>query len=291
MNTRGLTRHPLSILLIAACAAFPLLLSACQTDTTPTSLPTVEPTAIVLPTQPSTNTPEVLPTQPPAEATQPPASTTGDITLDLSGVAQDQSVETVEAVPASAGGPWWEVLPQYRRVTLQGYPVTGHSMEPQIFIYPAGDLASDNETAGKIAADLQALLETQQAGEDLPFLPLNSDVQAMHAQVQYLDFKNGSGVRYLTQFNQGLVRINNVQLIYTFQGLTSDGQFYVAAVLPVTHPDLPAAAQVFAQSEAELSEYPAYLADTAAWLDQQPSGSFTADLAKLDALIQSIEVK
>jgi hypothetical protein len=30
---------------------------------------------------------------------------------------------------------------------------------------------------------------------------------------------------------------------------------------------------------------------TAAWLEQQPANSFTPDLMKLDALIQSIEVK
>jgi hypothetical protein len=33
------------------------------------------------------------------------------------------------------------------------------------------------------------------------------------------------------------------------------------------------------------------MAETSAWLDQQPSGSFTPDLALLDAMIQSIEVK
>ena len=62
----------------------------------------------------------------------------------------------------------------------------------------------------------------------------------MHVQVQYLDFKSGTGVRFLTQFNNGMAPVNNHDLIYTFQGLTSDGKYYIAAVLPVTHPDLPA---------------------------------------------------
>ena len=46
----------------------------------------------------------------------------------------------------------------------------------------------------------------------------------MHSQVQYLDFKNGTGVRYLTQFDQGILPINNYELVYTYQGLTSDGK-------------------------------------------------------------------
>ena len=59
----------------------------------------------------------------------------------------------------------------------------------------------------------------------------------------------------------------------------------------MTHPDLPAAQQGFAKTEEDLKGYPDYLSRTAAWLDQQPSASFTPDLAKLDALVQSIEVK
>jgi hypothetical protein len=98
-------------------------------------------------------------------------------------------------------------------------------------------------------------------------------------------------VRFLTQFDQGPLPINNAELIYTFQGLTDDGKTYIAAVLPVTHPGLLASQQFSAQQAAELNDFSAYLAKTVTWLDQQPSGSFTPDLAKLDDLIQSIEVK
>jgi hypothetical protein len=59
----------------------------------------------------------------------------------------------------------------------------------------------------------------------------------------------------------------------------------------VTHPDLPATAEVLAQTEAEMAGYTGYLANTAAMLDAQPGSSFTLDLAKLDAMVQSIEVK
>jgi hypothetical protein len=256
-----------------------LLLSACQpaapaTSPQPTNPPLAQATQTVAQ---------------PAQPTQPDSGAPGDITLDYSAVAQDLTVETVPAVPAGEGVIPTEVMPEYTRLTLQGYPVANHQSKPQIFIYPAGDLAAANENAGKVAADLQALLETQQAGDELPFLPLPfSSLQAIHAQVQFLDFKSGQGIRYLTQFNNGMAPINNSQLIYTFQGLTGDGKTYLAAVLPVTNPDLPADPTVI---EALLNDYPGYLAKTVDRFNQQPTDSFTPDLAELDALVRSIEIK
>jgi hypothetical protein len=38
-------------------------------------------------------------------------------------------------------------------------------------------------------------------------------------------------------------------------------------------------------------DFPAYMAKTVAWLEQQPANSFTPGLTKLDVMIQSIEVK
>lgn len=287
---------PLSMLLISF-AIVSLVLSACQPGSNPTSLPTEQPTPGTLPTQsptmaqPPAETPVTAATQPSVQATQPSTSALGEIALDSAGVATDQTVETVEAVPASAGGPPWEAAPQYRRVTLQGYPVTAHLIKPQIFVYPAQELAGFNDSAGKMVTDLQALLQNQQPGKTLPFLPLYNAAQVMHAQVQYLDFKNGKGVRFLTQFDQAPIPINNYELIYTFQGLTSDGKYYVAAVLPVTHPDLPNTPQLSTEQVAEMNNFQASLEKTVTRLEQQPTSSFTPDLAKLDALVQSIEVK
>jgi hypothetical protein len=283
------TRHPLSIILIA-CAIFTLIGSACQLVNVSTGVPPVKPAVTTLPAQSPTATPAPI-DKPVAQATPAPSGSSGEISLDLSGVAQDQTVETVPAVSADAGGPFWEVLPQYQRMTLQGYPVPAHMLKPQIFIYPVKDLASANEGAGKIATDLQALLQNQKVGDDLPFLPLFNASQVMHAQVRFLDFKGGKGVRFLTQFDQAPMPINDYELFYTFQGLTSDGKYYIAAVLPVMHPDLPASQQVNDQQQAELNDFPAYLAKTVSMLEGQPGDSFTPDLAKLDALIQSIEIK
>ena len=262
---------------------FSLLLAACQ----PASIAT--PVATLPPTEPSLATAE--PTQAPVQATLAPTATGKEITLNLSGLAQSMTVETIPAVPASDDHPYWEAAPEHLQVTLEGYPVSNHLMKAQIFIYPVDRFSEFNQAAGQIAGDLPALLKSHDAVDVMPFLPLFNAQQVMHAQVQYMDFKNGNGVRFLTQFDQAPLPINSYELIYTFQGLTSDGKYYVAAVLPVSHPDLPANQQVNDEMAAKLSDFPAYLAETVAWLEQQPANRFTPDLAALDALIQSIEVK
>jgi len=285
-----------------ACTVFLLALSACQMPTAPTDLPpsqntatafstaTVQSTVTVQSTATQQATAAVQDTAT-AQPTQTPAGAAGELSMDLSGIAQGMTIETVAAVPTSQDIPWWSAAPEYRLVTLQGYPVADHLMKAQIFIYPAEELAKANENAGQVSADLQTVLQSQQPGNVMPFLPLYNAAQVMHAQVQYLNFQNGSGVRYLTQFDQAILPINNYELIYTFQGLSSDGKYYIAAVLPINHPELPATQQVSEQQISEMNDFPAYLAKTVAWLEEQPGNSFTPDLAKLDALIQSIVVK
>jgi hypothetical protein len=214
------------------------------------------------------------------------------LSLDAGHIATGFQTETIPAVSASDSAPYWELLPEYTRVTLQGYPISNHLMKPQIFIYPVNDLVMTNEGAGKIAASLQTLLQSPQEIPNMPFLPLFNASQVMHTQIQYLDFKNGQGLRYLTQFDQGLVPINNNELIYTYQGLTSDGKYYVAAVLPVNHPSLPADENVTGQEPPEFtSDFPAYLANMVKTLNPQATNTFIPDLTQLDDMMSSLEIK
>lgn len=284
MNTRRFSNFS-HLIWLAACAVLLLLLVDCQ-PVKPTTARLPE-----LPTATETSNPSPTATLEPVQPTGTAPESSGEIVLDISGLAQDKTFEILPAVSANAGGPWWEIGPEYRRLSLLGYPVTGNLLKPQIFIYPVNELASANENMGKMAADLNTLLQSRQPSSELPFLPLINELQAVHAQVKFLDFKSGAGIRYLTQFSQGPLPINNLKLVYTFQGVTSDGKYYIAAVLPVTHPELPVTQEISDQQAAELSDYPAYLAKITSWLEQQPTASYIPDLGKLDTLVQSIEMK
>jgi hypothetical protein len=274
--------------LLIALLTISLLLTACTSTASPTAQPgptaTTAPAATAEPT--ATTAPEV-----PTETAVPPTDGSLNISLDTSGMATGFQTETVAAVPAG-DAPYWEVLPEYTRLTLQDYPISNHLMQPQIFIYPVEELKTVNEGAGQIVASLQTLIQSPQEIPNMPFLPLFNAAQVMHAHIQYLDFQNGQGLRYLTEFAQGIVPINNYELIYTYQGLTSDGKYYVAAVLPVHHPSLPEDGTVTGNEPPEFtSDFPAYVTNVVSTLNPQAGNTFTPDLTQLDAMMSSLEVK
>jgi hypothetical protein len=280
MKTRAISQW------LAALLAGLLLLSAC--------VPAVSTTTLPNPTATSVSVATMEPTASMARAAMAVPTMDGSLhlSLDTGRMATGLQIETVAAVPAGADVPFWEVLPEYTRATLQGYPISSHLMKPQIFVYPAGDLGKVNEGAGKIAASLQTLLRSPQEIPNLPFLPLFNASQVMHAQTQSLDFKNGQGLRYVTEFDQGILPINNYELIYTYQGLTNDGKYYVAAVLPVNHPSLPVDEKVTGNEPPEFTgDFPAYLANVVKTLNPQAANTFTPDLTQLDAMMSSVEVK
>jgi hypothetical protein len=214
------------------------------------------------------------------------------ISMRLNGVAQDYTIESVDAVAESADVPSWGVMPAHTVLALTGYPIQNHLMTPQLFIYPAAELAKFNEGASVKADNLKTLLLDHKEGKSLPFLPLFNAAQVMHAQVKFLDFKNGKGVRFLTQFDQAPLPINNHELFYTFQGLTNDGKYYIAAILPVNLASLSADEKVNEKDmDAYMNNFMANLNATVASLNQQTASAFSPDLVKLDGMIQSIEIK
>jgi hypothetical protein len=276
MFTRMQSRSILQLLISLVTVS--LIFSACV----PAVPATVQPRSTETPAPMATLGPTAIPI---------PGGSLG-LSLDTGSTATGFQAETVAAVSESTGAPYWEVLPEYTRVTLQGYPISNHLMKPQIFIYPVEALGKANEGAGKIAASLQTLLQSPQEITPMPFLPLFNAQQVIHAQVQYLDFKSGKGVRYLTEFDQGILPINNHELIYTYQGLTSDGKYYVAAVLPVNHSSLPADGTVTGKEPPEFtSDFPAYLANVVKTLNPQAANTFTPDLTQLDAMMSSLEIR
>ena len=225
------------------------------------------------------------------ETAIPTAGTLPEIAIDLGGIASGYQRENVPAVSADEDAPYWEVLPAYARITLTDYPVNGHSMEPQIFVYPVNDLIRVNQNADGIVASLQTLIQSPQEIPIMPFMPVASDVQMMHPHIQYLDFKNGQGVRYLTEYSNGISPISNAGLIYTYQGITSDGKYYVAAVLPVNHPSLPADSTVTGSEPPTFrSNYQQYKTDTAQSLNVQAPATFAPDLTLLDAIMSSLKI-
>lgn len=266
----------------------------------PTYTPWVTPTtaqATYTPIQP-TLTP-ILPTSTPLSTPIQPAGVPTGEQYDFGGVrfavdpgiASRASGQVVLENAGTPDSPYWELHPQHTRIVLEGYAVGPSAFQPVIAVYPVADYRRVSEPSQKMLDNLTELLAQKPAEVDqLPYLPVINAVQVFHSNLAYLDFQNGSGVRFLTQYDQYPAPVNNYDLFYTFQGLTSDGRYVVSITLPVNHPSLPAHPDVLSTGELEAiardaeQYYPAQVAALAA----QPDSSFTPDLAKLDALIASL---
>jgi len=292
--------------LFAIVLAATLVLSACgqiqvELETPPPTLPpTLAPTELVLPT------PSAEPTANPFEGT--PVSFSGVSFTLPAGIATGTQNEIVpQTPPAQPNEPVFDVWPQHTKITLQGYPLQGTTYQPQILVFPADEYqkmgSGDPETSlydpRTMIITLQYILATgnfpapDAVPNTFPFLPGPSARQVFHAQQTMLTFQNGNGIRYLTQFSQAsMPLINNQDLVYTFQGITLDGKYYVSVVMPINLPYLAADYGPSGQSDLQtLDNYPGYISSTVTQL-QQPEGEggnlFAPSVAALDALVQSL---
>ena len=205
-----------------------------------------------------------------------------------------ESVASLTPMDSTTG---WGGRPEHIRFTFasQGKPDAfqiggaGLSGHPQIFIYPAQEFSRMGEMPkGKIDS-LQALLEARPPApeNEIPLLPLINAAQVFHAQVKYLDFQNGSGVRFLTQYSQEVVgRLTNKNIFYTFQGLTRDGKYYIAAFFPITASGL---SDELVQEDWQAAQ--AHLVEDIRHLESLSSQDFEPGLEVLDSIIESLVVE
>lgn len=258
------------------------------------------------PTSPATPaaTPPVSPSGTPAAspsatglATPPPNVTCNNLSLYLDPVLASSA--TCDTVPASTYE--FAPYPEHTRVTLQGYPIIASFHEPTISVFPIADYATmvtwafpalPNDLAA-LAAGGPAPVLIAPFDPAIPYLPFDEAAQAFFAHYSLVSFGSGDGVRFLTERAQYQVPVNNTDLFYTFQGLTSDGRHWVSAILPVNHAALP----VDADSALGGMTWPdwavaydTYLPVAVGDLESQPSASFMPSPDTLDALVSSIIV-
>jgi hypothetical protein len=179
--------------------------------------------------------------------------------------------------------------PEHYLFTFDGYQHVDYGDElrwnrSQISIYPV-----DGTSVSNTAADLRVLLNQRPATASgaLPCLGMRGAAQIIQAGVSYLDFQNGSGMRYVTWYAQAAYPISNPGLFYTFQGLTNDGRYYISATFSVSNPVLDEGIVVWDQ----VSLWQDYIEDIEALLSAQPPQSFTPDLSLLDAMMRSIYIE
>lgn len=202
-----------------------------------------------------------------------------------------------ENVPGQQGqeGPPGGNYPDHIVFSFNGYVLADCFHDPKIYIYPVADYEAIEPIAFERVETLKSFMVNKPVVTDdtLPFMPIWPAAQMMHAKAEYFEFQNGSGMRFLSQYGQAANPINNKEMFYTYQGLTQDGAYYVAAVLPVSHPGMVADASIIPNNDwaAFSDNYLNYAAETQQTLNAQPDSSFTPSLEVLDAIFRSLRVK
>lgn len=181
----------------------------------------------------------------------------------------------------------------HEEISFPGYPVSNKYMSAEILVFAVSDWRTFNPEAEKRIAALTQLLKdkptTFGAQESIPVLPVFNAAQVFRAHVTYVSFKNGSGVRFITQYDQAPIPINNSELIYTFQALTTDGNYYVAAFFPINFASLPADAS---NAGAVIgADFVTYLDRTVKTLESAAEENFNVALGTLDKVLESLKVK
>jgi putative hemolysin len=206
-------------------------------------------------------------------------------------LASGVTVETIAAVGPDLVPPHG-VAPEHLRFSFDDYIIPEVFFEPQVLVYPVVEFAALSERAAATINDLQQILaDKPEALERIPFLPLPGGPQSLQIQVAYIDFQTGAGVRGVLWGGQG-TPVNNRELFYTFQGLTSDGNYYVSVILPVSHSTLPADGFEIPGDDLQLfmANFETHLAEVEQQLGAEDPSSFMPQLALLDEVIQSLEV-
>ena len=247
---------------------------------------------------------QVTPAEPlPAQATQPSgiAISFENISVTIpNGLASGAAGEKVPAVSPDTGAPW-DIGPAYIKFTLSAYTLQGTMWHPEIRIYPAEEFRQMEPSAGDLINELKSITSNPSGSlpQYLPFLPSVNAGQVFYAQMKMVNFKNGSGIRYVTQFDQAPIPINNQEMFYTFQGLSQDGKYYVAVTLPVNTAFLPTDGSQNSPTPAggvpmdwnKFENFPIYLNNVKQKISSTDPNSFNPILSTLDALIQSIDIK
>lgn len=225
-----------------------------------------------------------------------------NVSFDYRPVAEVAKGRVRPATPISPGPGAGGAMPAHLRFNFDDEELSDWfwPRERQLLIYPVeGYQAILDEIGGEYLTKRISALETmiteqpETIEREIPMLPFVPAAQVFRAQKDYLTFKNGAGVRFLTMYSQGPSPVTNEAVFYTFQGLTSDGQYYVSFVYPVsssllpdTFEDTPAAEDF----DAFMEGYDSYLDETSQSLNQATGSEFTPDLTTLDELVQTLQV-
>lgn len=244
-----------------------------------------------------------------------------------------------ETIPASTEGKPSDIWPEHPGFTLRGSPRSRAQSEkdPQIRVFPLREFRDAVAVASKkgnegvvypqnppdwttyfdeevrvlklllaakppqmnIGRFLAGARGTPGCSAEMPFLPIWEACMAFVGHVRYVNFKNGKGVFFLTQWDTEASQVTNGGLEYAYQGITNDGRYWVYTEFSVAAPFLPEGEEpeVVAWDQKNYlllhksKAYQDYLRPVLTRLEALPPNKFQPNLELLEQLIGSLEVQ
>jgi hypothetical protein len=254
-----------------------------------------------------------------ATSTEPPAATAtapkavevnlGSVHFVIpAGLASSAKVETTTDIEWPAVNPSFGTFPEHWVITLNGYVLSKTSKAPRIIIFRT------DEAIGIYDSQIKALRRLKDKGS-LAKLPdqtvsrLTMVIVSFKAQISQVSSSSNIGVRHLTQvFYMDVCPITNEEIFYYYNGLSSDGNYFIFAELPVhasflqTSPNsrlVPAGgipfpegctAEQLGQQSCDAGEAKQYLQDITDKINAGGPGDWRPSLSVLDELISSIHI-
>jgi hypothetical protein len=213
------------------------------------------------------------------------------IPLELNASATPSMVTYAEYPYVNGGGG-----PMAAHVVFQftNYPLEGVA---QIMVFKSSEYAA-------YGSMVQDTVTTLLAGNDFSICKHDSSSGPFYVQLEPVSFQNGHGGRCLTEVSNGLGPISNEGLFYYYEGITSDGAYFVAAEFQVNASILvadggndsitPPSGVPFDWAQVNLDytkyDFAKYKDAIAQKLNDTPTQGFTPSMIVLDKIIESILV-
>jgi LPXTG-motif cell wall-anchored protein len=200
---------------------------------------------------------------------------------------------------------WWIAQPQHIEVSFTDFHGSSDQwFPPTIYIFPVRSSYTSltpSEKQDLWLPRIQRLQEmlskqpdprsvvdqmTQSQGsltEMSPLPPINA-AMTLSGKLGYLRFRNGLGIRYLVQGAQDVSPPDRNNTGYTFQGLTDDGKYYVAAFFSA----FPTAMQPIQLFQGD--DIGAYYRNLIGRFDGISNDAYKPNLDNLDKMLSSLSV-
>jgi hypothetical protein len=223
-------------------------------------------------------------------------------------------VEIKEAIPLEPEDKPDSAVPRHIRLTIEGEyadQVKDFRFTPSVAVYDVEKFrdqisvqpsveASFDENLKALESLLSDKLDLNKQGE-IEIVRYVENMQVLRAHASYLPFQGGCAVAYITQFMPDASYVNNRELTYVLQGLTSDGKYYLFGTFPVRVGFLPEDSDIsdfegykiptFSPTAIEAQENSRYLRRIETRLENTPQEMFQPDLREIEKLISSIEIR